>query len=287
LRRGKFTSSSPHAVVTPKDLRILPSEVPFIANLSEETIMRFLALRIAAVSALFCAQPFQPEARAWHDKTHLSVAEAAGFDLWYSAAAPDVAKSKEMFGPVESPNHYYNNNANRPVTPEMVMEQAGRYNKPGDEEGHLYGAIIGAVRDYLAMKKSGKYANYPLVYCAHYCGDLSMPLHNSAYDDFNKARHSFNDGIIEGSVRNNIGYIQRMMRPPAINSEADLAKEIAAVAESARKLGMKIRSENRDMTVEEVYTQVARSASLFRAILSWTERQASAAPVGKTVASTQ
>jgi len=238
----------------------------------EKIIMRFLTLRIAAITALFFAQPFQPDANAWHDKTHLSVAEAAGFDLWYSAAAPDVAKSKEMFGPVESPNHYYNNNANKRVTPEMVMAQVERYNQTNDDEGHLYGAIIGAVRDYQAMKKSGKYANYPLVYCAHYCGDLSMPLHNTAHDDFNKQRHSINDGIIEFSVRNNIGYIQRMMRPPVIESEADLAREIAVVAESARKLGMKIRKENRDMTVDETYAQVTRSASLFNAILAWLER---------------
>lgn len=234
--------------------------------------MRFPALRIAAITALFFAQPFQPDANAWHDKTHLSVAEASGFDLWYSAAAPDVAKSKEMFGPVESPNHYYNNNANKRVRPEMVMAQVGRYNQPGDDEGHLYGAIIGAVRDYKMMKKSGKYANYPLVYCAHYCGDLSMPLHNTRYDDFNKQRHSINDGIIEFSVRNNIGYIQRMMRPPVINSEADLAREIAVVAESARKLGLKIRREKRDMSVDETYAQVIRSSSLFNAILAWLER---------------
>jgi hypothetical protein len=234
--------------------------------------MRLLPLRIAAVTALFCTQSFQSEANAWHDKTHLSVAEAAGFELWYSSAAPDVAKSKEMFGPVESPNHYYNNNANKPVTPEMVMAQVGRYNQTNDDEGHLYGAIIGAVRDYQTMKKSGKYANYPLVYCAHYCGDLSMPLHNTPYDDFNKQRHSINDGIIEFSVRNNIGYIQRMMTPPRIDSEADLVREIAVVAESARRLGMKIRKENRDMTVDETYTQVIRSASLFNAILAWLEK---------------
>jgi hypothetical protein len=247
--------------------------------------MRLSTLRIVAITALFCAQPFQPEARAWHDKTHLSVAEAAGFDLWYSAAAPDVAKSKEMFGPVESPNHYYNNNANRRVTPEMVMAQAGRYNQPGDDEGHLYGAIIGSVKDYLAMKKSGKYARYPLVYCAHYCGDLSMPLHNTAHDDFNKERHSINDGVIEFSVRNNIGYIRRMMRPPVIDSEADLAREIATVAESARKLGLKMRRQHRDMSVEEAYAQVARSASLFNAILAWLDRQtATASPAQKAMA---
>jgi hypothetical protein len=246
--------------------------------------MRFLTLRIAAMTALFCTQPFQPEALAWHDKTHLSVAEAAGFELWYSSASPDVAKSKEMFGPIESPNHYYNNNANKPVTPMMVEAQVESYNKPDTGEGHLYGAIIGAVREYFTTKKSGKYANYPLVYCAHYCGDLSMPLHNSAHDDFNKERHGFNDGVIENSVRNNIDHIQLKMTFPYIKSEADLEKEIAAVAESARQLGMKMRKENRNMTTEEAYTQVARSASLFRAILSWTERQVASTSTATTTA---
>ncbi|NTW53239.1 MAG: hypothetical protein HGB15_00390 [Chlorobaculum sp.] len=234
--------------------------------------MRTFALRIAALAALFCGQPFQPEALAWHDKTHLSVAEAAGFELWYSAAAPDVAKSKEMFEPFEKPNHFFNNTANKPVTPDMVMKQAGSYNKPCDEEGHIYGAIIGSVREYQTASKTGKYANYPLVFCAHYCGDLSMPLHNTTYDDFNKERHSVNDGIIENSVRGNIAKIQSMMTPPVIQSEADLVKEIAAIAESARLLGLKMRQENRNMTPEEAYTQVARSASLLKAILAWSEK---------------
>ncbi len=248
--------------------------------------MRRFALRIAAMAALFCGQPFQPEALAWHDKTHLSVAEAAGFELWYSSAAPDVAKSKEMFEPFEKPNHFCNNTANQPVTPEMVMKQAGSYNKPCDDEGHLYGAIIGSVREYQAASRTGKYANYPLVYCAHYCGDLSMPLHNTPYDDFNKKRHSTNDGIIEESVRGNIAKIRKMMRPPVIRSEADLAKEIAAVAESARQLGIKMRQENRNMSVEEAYAQIARSASLFKAILTWTGQEAPGAePPAKTAAS--
>lgn len=234
--------------------------------------MRFGISRSFFISFALCLAAV-PDASAWHDKTHLSVAEAAGFDLWYSAAAPDVAKSKGMFGPVESPNHFFDNAANRKVTPEMVMQQVDHYNLPNEPEGHLYGAIIGSVRDYQAMKASGKYARYPLVFCAHYIADLSMPLHNTVYDDFNKKRHSINDGVIESSVRNNIGYIQRMMNPPVVASEADLAREIAALAESARLLGLKIRRENRDMTTEEAYTQVISSASLLKAVLVFAEHQ--------------
>jgi len=207
------------------------------------------------------------ESYGWHDRTHLAIARAAGFELWYSAAAPDVVKSREAFRPLEEKNHYFNNDEQKKVTPEMVMEQVGRLDDPGDDEGHLYGAIIGTLRDYKELRRSGKYANYPLVFCAHYVGDLSMPLHNVPYDAFNRERHTINDGIIECSIENNIGYIQRSIYDISIESEEDLAREVARIAESARKLGRKIRKENRNMTADEAYGQVIDSASLFRAIL--------------------
>jgi hypothetical protein len=238
--------------------------------------MRLRIFRFATIASALAFQSFQPDALAWHDKTHLTIAEAAGFDLWYSAAAPDVAKSKSAIGPIESPNHYFNNNGNREVDAAMVMSQVARYDTPGDMEGHLYGAIISAVRDYRAMKATGKYARYPLVFCAHYAGDLSMPLHNTPYDDFNKRRHSINDGVIDSGIRDNICRIQGDMTEIVIENESDLARETAAVAESGRKLGLKMRKENRDMTADEAYTQVSRSASLFRAILSYSQREPSA-----------
>lgn len=231
--------------------------------------MRTFSRGIASLSTIFSLLFSSGQAFAWHDKTHLSVAEAAGFELWYSSAAPDVAKSKSEFRPAEEKNHYFNNNARREVDEAMVMEQVARYNKPEDDEGHLYGAIIGAVRAYTAEKATGKYAEYPLVFCAHYIADLSMPLHNTEYDDYNKTRHGDNDGIIESSVRNNIGYIQRNMVNISIENESDLAREIARVANTARRLGYKIRAEKRDMTQDEAYTQVIRSASLFKAVLRY------------------
>ena len=231
--------------------------------------MRTLSKGVASLSVIFSFMLTSVQAFAWHDKTHLSIAEAAGFELWYSAAAPDVAKSKSEFRPIEEKNHYFNNNAQKEVDEAMVLEQVARYNKAGDEEGHLYGAIIGAVRAYKAESAAGKYAEYPLVFCAHYIGDLSMPLHNTEYDDFNKKRHTVNDGIIESSVRNNIGYIQRNIRQINIDSESDLAREIAKVANAARKLGATIRKENRDMTQDEAYTQVIQSSSLLKAVLKY------------------
>ena len=238
--------------------------------------MRNLSRNIASLSTVLTLTFSSLPALAWHDRTHLSVAEAAGFELWYSAAAPDVAKSKSEFRPTEEKNHYFNNNAGKVVDAAMVMSQIERYNKPDDVEGHLYGAIIGAIRAYQAEQNTGKYAEYPLAFCAHYVADLSMPLHNTGYDDYNKNRHSINDGIVEQSVRNNLGYIQRNMEDITILNEADLAREIAKVANTARDLGIKIREEKRDMTQSEVYQQLSRSASLLHAVLRY---------VGKTPAS--
>lgn len=231
--------------------------------------MRMLSRRIASFSTVLSLMFSSLPAFAWHDKTHLSVAEAAGFDLWYSSAAPDVAKSKSEFRAAEEKNHYFNNNADKDIDEALVMGQISRYNLPDDVEGHLYGAIIGAVRAYQAERATGKYAEYPLVFCAHYIADLSMPLHNTLYDDFNKNRHSINDGIIESSVRNNIGYIQRNIEDITLEGETDLAREIARIANTSRELGRTIRKEKRDMTQSEVYIQVTRSASLFKAILKY------------------
>ncbi len=235
--------------------------------------MHTLSRGAASLSMMFYLMLSSVQAYAWHDKTHLSIAEAAGFELWYSAAAPDVAKSKSEFRPIEEKNHYFNNNAQKEVDEVMVLEQASRYNKTGDAEGHLYGAIIGAVRAYKEESASGKYAEYPLVFCAHYIGDLSMPLHNTEYDDFNKKRHTVNDGVIESSVRNNIGYIQRNMSEITIENESDLAREIAKVANTARRLGIKIRKENRNMTQEEAYIQVSQSSSLLKAVLNYVRKK--------------
>src|SRR3974377_1092215 len=85
-------------------------------------------------------------AYGWHDETHLAVARAAGYVKWYNAAGPDLAKEKG--GEREQRNHFYDNNRNVEITPQLVLEQAKRYNDPSDEEGHLYGAIVASLREY-------------------------------------------------------------------------------------------------------------------------------------------
>lgn len=207
----------------------------------------------------------------WHDNTHLAVAKAARYPMWYNAAAPDIAKIKA--GNIESFNHWHNNNGESEVTAETVTKQISRYNKadePADAEGHLYGAIVAALREYEHYLNSGKYAEYHIVYCAHYIGDLTMPLHHVPYDDYNKNHHRANDGIVDSVVLEQPENIERRMYKITLRDdhfEADLIREIARIANISRLLGYKLRYENRDMTPEEAYIQLGHSASLLKAVL--------------------
>lgn len=207
---------------------------------------------------------------AWHDETHLAIAKAAGYQKWYNAAGPDIAKVKA--GDKEGHNHYSNNPSNSVVTPEMVLAQVNRYNDPTDENGHLYGAIVASLRDYRSAKAAGKYGEYHLAYCAHYVGDLSMPLHNTLYDSFNRGHHNAMDGIVNDEVLDHLERIK--IYPIQIKSEDDLVKEIVRVANLSMKLGYQLEKENRMLTKEEAYVQLGHSASLLRAILDYTQQKA-------------
>jgi len=209
-------------------------------------------------------------ASGWHDETHLAIAKAAGYNKWYNATGADITKTKA--GSIEFYNHYFDNSDNVEVTPEMVLSQINKYNKPADKEGHLYGAIIASLREYKRTVEAGKYPEYHIAFCAHYVGDLSQPLHNTLYDDFNKAHHSVNDGIVENEVLKNISLIEKNMylinlRPEYF--EEDLAREVSRIANLSRKRGDKLRKENRDMTKREAYIQLGHSASLLKAILKY------------------
>jgi hypothetical protein len=208
------------------------------------------------------------QAFAWHDKTHISIAKAAGYEYWFNAAGADIIRSK--YASLEDYNHYFNNNKNDLVTESMVLDQVKRYNGPNDEEGHLYGAIIASLREYQKSNRAGKYAEYHKAFAAHYVGDLSQPLHNIRYDTFNETCHVKSDGIVEEEIMDNINrIIEKMYDIPLAQDtfEDDLTSWIAKIANVSRKLGLKLRAENRNMTKEEAYGQLGHSASLLRAIL--------------------
>ncbi|MGD9158426.1 MAG: hypothetical protein PVG39_08480 [Desulfobacteraceae bacterium] len=212
---------------------------------------------------------FISPAFAWFGKTHLAIAKAAGYKNWYNAAAADLAKLKA--GDIEQFNHYVNNQRSTVITPEMVLEQADRYNDPHDRDGHLYGAIVASVRRYIKDKKEGRYPEDNMAYCAHYVGDLSMPLHNIAFTPYNKKNHMKMDGIIEREILNNVSGIK--INRITIKTEKELAKEVARIANISMNLGFRLEDENRMITKEEAYRQVSYSVSLLKAILEYVDSE--------------
>ncbi|MBJ6727693.1 hypothetical protein [Geomesophilobacter sediminis] len=242
-------------------------------------------------AALLALAP-QP-ASAWHDATHMAVVRAAGLGNYaYLAVGPDLAKEKA--GDLEGANHYHNTAPGVLITTEMVLAQVKDYDKPEDASGHLYGAIIASINDYLIAQAAGKYALYPLGYAAHYLGDLSMPFHNTAYNKFNRDNHAANDGVVEtggppketteAKVARLAGEIEeRMNRLPPLHLSSeigrfyrDLAVQIAAIANGAKSLGYAMEDAvppRPVMTEEEAYTQLAQSAQLLKAIYAATNQK--------------
>jgi len=201
---------------------------------------------------------------AWNDEPHLAIGKAAGYPKWYHSCGADMAKLKA--GDREGNNHYANNPPGLTVTPEQVLSQVDRYNQI-DRDGHLYGAIIASLRDYLAYRQKGKYGGYHLAFCAHYVGDLSMPLHNTQYNSFNRTHHKTMDGILDGEVLQNLGRIRTYSI--AIDSEEDLAREVSRIANISMNLGYRLEAKQRLLTKEEAYVQIGHSASLLKAILDF------------------
>ena len=222
-----------------------------------------ILITVALTVFLFFSTP--NISHAWHDETHLAIAKAAGYQKWYNAAGPDIAKMKA--GDKENRNHYANNPPDTVVTPKMILDQVNRYNDPTDESGHLYGAIVASLRDYRSAKAQGKYAEYHMAYCAHYVGDLSMPLHNTLYNSFNRQHHTAMDGIVEDEVLDHLERIK--IYPIQIKSEDDLVREVARIANLSMKLGYQLEAEDRMLTKEEAYIQLGHSASLLKAVLEY------------------
>jgi hypothetical protein len=223
---------------------------------------------IIAILSIFFIISFTGNAYPWHDETHIAIAKTSGYKKWYNATGADMAKLKA--GRKERYNHYVNNSRGTIVTPEMVFKQAKKYNKTNDIVGHLYGAIIASVRDYLKARDEGKYGEYHLAFCAHYVGDFSQPLHNTLFNLYNRRNHTAIDGTINDEVLDNIDRIK--IYPINIESEEDLANEIARVANLSLKKGYQIQDEKRLLSKEEAYDQISHSASLFKAILEYVEK---------------
>jgi hypothetical protein len=210
-------------------------------------------------------------AYGWADQTHLMISKAAGYSAWYNSAGADITKTKA--GQKEEANHYSNMPIEKRVTAEAVIEQIERYDKYKDTNGHLWGAIIASIHHYkMELEKNlGRYGGYHLAFCAHYIGDLSQPLHNTPYSEFNKQHHLANDLVLEEEIMANPEKISARIYEIKLDPksfEKSLASEIARIADLSRDLGKRLEKENRDMTKEEAYIQLGHSASLLKAVLT-------------------
>jgi hypothetical protein len=74
-----------------------------------------------------------------------------------------------------------------------------------------------------------------MAYCAHYIGDLSQPLHNTLYDEYNRKNHGKTDGVINDRILDNLDAIK--VYDIELRTEGDLVKEIARIANLSLTLG--------------------------------------------------
>lgn len=208
-------------------------------------------------------------ALGWFDASHLAVAKVAGYEKWYTAVGADMAKIKA--GSIEGYNHFYNNPGNITITPEFVLLQAAKYNDPRDAAGHLYGAIIKSLRNYRETFNKGKYSSYHLGFFVHYIADLSQPLHNMAYDDFNKQRHLVFDATVDREALQRLDKIRAHMYQIHLDAdrlEQDLAMHVARIANISRELGIALKKDKRNMSKQEAYELLGHSASVLKAVLA-------------------
>jgi hypothetical protein len=247
----------------------------------EAEIMTKFVLRLMVIAFLAM---ITGQALAWQDNTHVAIARAAGYEYWFNAAGADLAKTKA--GNQEEKNHYFDNLKGDTVDVNMVLDQANLYDLPADKdkEGHLYGAIIASIRKHDELFNKGEYVGYHMAFAAHYIGDLSMPNHNmplikDGYPENDKKGrewHIANDGVLESIVLKQPEEITKRMYIIILKDhqfEADLAAEIARIANLSRVFGEKLRAEKRIMTTEEAFGRIGHSASLLKAVLEYYNRK--------------
>ena len=234
----------------------------------------------AIVPGVLCAMGLAftaPAAEAWTDQTHMAIAKAAGMKSYHNACVPDVAKTLSFVGRLgknDGQAHFFDA-AKTPTMDDLEaqIEMIG-YQRDDAPDGYIMGAIVNSVRKAKSWTEMGKYDDYNYAIVAHYCGDLSMPLHMSVYDDFNRSHHLNIDQTLNHSevkydvqgadlIAKNI-VVDKNLK---ITNEDEQKAEILKVAQESFELAQTIRKENREITKEEALQRCGRSASLFRAIL--------------------
>lgn len=237
-------------------------------------------LIIPAMLASFGTLSLAPlTAEAWTDQTHMAIERAAGLSSYQNACAPDVAKTVSAINKLkknDGQGHFYD--ASRPPTRKDVEEQLEMIGQGRDDapDGWILGAIINATRKSKAWTEMGRFDDYNYAILGHYCGDLSMPLHMSVYDDFNKKHHLNVDQTLNRSdVKYDVDGVPLITKEMTVDdsvrfhNEDEIIDYMLKIANESFELGQKLRAEDRELTHEEAIQRVNRSATFFRAIMRY------------------
>ena len=149
----------------------------------------------------------------------------------------------------------------------------GRDDSP---DGWILGGIINATRKAKAWTEQGKFDDYNYAILGHYCGDLSMPLHMSVYDDFNRKHHLNIDQTLNHSeVKWDVDGVPLITKEMTVddsvrfNNEDEIIDHMLMIANESFELAQKLRKENRELTHDEAIQRVNRSATFFRALMRY------------------
>lgn len=237
-------------------------------------------LIIPAMLASFGTLSLAPlTAEAWTDQTHMAIERAAGLSSYQNACAPDVSKTVSAINKLkknDGQGHFFD--ASKPPTRKDVEEQLEMIGQSRDDspDGWILGAIINATRKSKAWTEMGRFDDYNYAILGHYCGDLSMPMHMSVYDDFNKKHHLNIDQTLNRSdVKYDVDGVPLITKEMTVddsvrfNSEDEIIDYMLKIANESFELGQKLRAEDRELTHEEAIQRVNRSATFFRAIMRY------------------
>ena len=235
---------------------------------------------VPAMLASFGVLNFMPpQAEAWTDQTHMAIERAAGLSSYQNACAPDVSKTVSAINRLKKNDgqaHFFD--ASKPPTREDVTAQLEMIGMSRDDcpDGYILGAIINATRKAKAWTEMGKFDDYNYAILGHYCGGLSMPLHMSVYDDFNRKHHlNIDQTLTRKDVKWDVDAVPLITKEMTVDdsvrfhNEDEIIDYMLQIANASYDLAQTIRKENREITHDEAIQRVNRSATFFRALMRY------------------
>lgn len=233
-----------------------------------------------AIPALLLALSVSmPSAFAWTDQTHMAIERAAGLKSYQNAPAPDVMKADVRINHLPKDDgqaHFFDADhmpTRADVTKQLTEIGMNRQQAP---DGYLLGAIINATRAAKAQTASGRFDDYYYAVLGHYVGDLSMPLHLSVYDNFNRQHHlAIDQTLNRNDVSWDVDAVPLITKEMTVDdglrfqNEDEVINEMLNIAQESYELAQTLRKENRNLTHAEAIACVNRSASFFRALMRY------------------